>query len=251
MISIKELYLKYKKPQVDKVKLDPWGRFINIISIPITRFLLGTRITPNQVTYFWTVLGIIGGLFFIPGTVKYNIIGAVILNISWVFDAVDGTMARVRKICSPMGFYLESLGHWLSTVFMGMGIAIGAYNKTKEINILILGFLFCISILLFHLLTREKIHIYLKEGMYKKKAKESNPIKISKQENKSLVQRIYDIALHFYQGDFFFLIIIPLSLLNMVEYLVIFYGITFPILILLLYIYEVKRGFEWVDGLHK
>ena len=77
MISVKELYEKYKKPRLKEVSLNWWGKLINIISVPITIPFLYLPLTPLHITIIWMVLGIVGASFFAAGTQFYAIIGAI------------------------------------------------------------------------------------------------------------------------------------------------------------------------------
>jgi hypothetical protein len=72
--------------------------------------LHGTRVTPNQVTFFATFLALASAALFIvwPGW-QGAIAAAVLFEISFVFDCVDGMLARLRKSASQIGHHLDFL----------------------------------------------------------------------------------------------------------------------------------------------
>lgn len=246
MIGVKELYLKYKLPRVNEVKLGLWGRMINIISIPLTIPLLYTSITPNQITVLWIILGSLSCLFFIAGDYTLSIVGALLLNFAWVLDAVDGTIARYKNIKSENGNYLESIGHIFIDSLLMFCISLGAYNRYGNLLFLFLGYSAGVSILIWHIVVNEKILFFVEDEIFTKFInKKAAKLKL-KTQSKTLIQKLYEFIIIFYHADFFFFILVILSILNAVPIFIVFYGITFPFLIVAITIYEVKRGYSWV-----
>ena len=79
--------------------------FARPVSKRISKVLFNTKVTANQITVFSVFLGVISGilLFF-----DYNYISAVLLYFSFVFDCVDGELARSREQFTKLGLWLES-----------------------------------------------------------------------------------------------------------------------------------------------
>jgi len=75
-------------------------------SEPIARLLAKTRVTPNQVT--WAAFGI-GLLSFISFILGQNIIGGLLIQLSSIVDGVDGDLARLKKMTSEFGGFLDSV----------------------------------------------------------------------------------------------------------------------------------------------
>jgi phosphatidylglycerophosphate synthase len=69
-----------------------------------------TRITPNQVTFLATVVAALACALFIvlPGWWG-GVVAALVFELSFVLDCVDGQLARVKKIASPLGHHLDFL----------------------------------------------------------------------------------------------------------------------------------------------
>jgi phosphatidylglycerophosphate synthase len=95
------------------------------VTIYLSWLFLHTKIRPNQVTLISLITGVAGCIFFaFPGL--YPIIGIVLLNLSLIFDIVDGDIARYRKICSLSGAFFDRLVTAIvdPLVFIGLGFAV-------------------------------------------------------------------------------------------------------------------------------
>jgi phosphatidylglycerophosphate synthase len=79
--------------------------FARPISKRISKVLFNTKITANQVTIFSFFLGVVSGIFLF---FNYNYISAILLYFSFVFDCVDGELARAREQFTRLGLWLES-----------------------------------------------------------------------------------------------------------------------------------------------
>jgi len=73
-------------------------------------FLQGTRITPNQVTILSTLVCAGAGAMFVtlPGHL-WAVAAALVFELSFVLDCVDGQLARLRKKASPLGHLFDFL----------------------------------------------------------------------------------------------------------------------------------------------
>ena len=135
--SIKEL------KKICQKENDNWyGRyFVRKISIYITKLLLKTEVTPNQISGLSILIGIIAGIFFVFGNYWYTLVGALLLLLSNIVDCVDGEIARYRKSASVAGKYIESLNDYIVHPFIFVCISFGLYNIFHNIFIFVLGFL--------------------------------------------------------------------------------------------------------------
>ena len=102
-----------------------------------------TKITPNQLTILGFILTIASAFSFLQGTILYLIIGAFLFEIAFLFDCIDGGLARLKGIQSDFGDYLdhifsESFGKFIA----GFCLVYGQYLISGEIIWLILGILF-------------------------------------------------------------------------------------------------------------
>ena len=72
--------------------------------------LKNTRVTPNQVTFLSLVVAAASGamLVFLPGHL-WLVAAALVYELSFILDCVDGQLARVRKASSVLGHLLDFL----------------------------------------------------------------------------------------------------------------------------------------------
>jgi len=69
-----------------------------------------TNLTPNQVTLISFILAGIAGIAFWFG---YFIWGALLYQLSYIFDIIDGSLARVKGISSKYGAFLDVFTDWI------------------------------------------------------------------------------------------------------------------------------------------
>ena len=124
--------------------------FYTRVSSYITLILLRTKVTPNQVTLISLFFSIISSIFFLQGTYINIFFGAIFLQIAQICDAVDGEIARVKKITTKFGGFFDSAVNTLVYYLVVPSMAIGHYLTHNEPAILIfaifaLGNMFLIS----------------------------------------------------------------------------------------------------------
>jgi phosphatidylglycerophosphate synthase len=98
------------------------------ISIHITRAILPTRVTPNQITIFVFLIALAASYLFFRGSYLFVFGGAVLLQLRKVFDCVDGEVARIKKLQSPGGALLDAVLDEVAFIFVFMALAFGIYN---------------------------------------------------------------------------------------------------------------------------
>jgi hypothetical protein len=98
--------------QAEKLrKKDDLTRRHRFVSIYATWLLVQTPVTADQVTIASIVLGIAGALALAAPGLGWGILGCLLLYVSFLFDQVDGEVARFRKRSSLRGVYLDELRH--------------------------------------------------------------------------------------------------------------------------------------------
>jgi len=107
----------------------------------IVRAVLNTKITPNGLTYTNFILGILAALLFSRGEYVYFILGGVSIQLSAIVDCADGMLARAKDMCSEYGALLDLFLDRITDFFLVVGIAIGVYSATMDVNLLIIGLL--------------------------------------------------------------------------------------------------------------
>ncbi len=95
------------------------------LSLAASRALLDTSVTPNQMTIFSTILGLIGASFFIGDTRLFYVTGALLVWLHSVLDGCDGELARVRfqesAFGSDLDFWGDNLVHLALFTCLGVG----------------------------------------------------------------------------------------------------------------------------------
>jgi phosphatidylglycerophosphate synthase len=94
------------------------------VSLRITRRLVTTRVTPNQLTYLMTLFGVLAApALLVPG-VPGAVLGVLMVQLYLLLDCVDGEVARWKKQFSLGGVYLDRVGAYLcdAAVLVGLGL---------------------------------------------------------------------------------------------------------------------------------
>ena len=100
--------------------------YIRRLSPYLTRLLIRTPITPNGVTWLMILDGLAAAaLLTLPGIAPA--VGAVLLiQIQILLDCSDGELARWRGVSSPVGIYLDRIGHYLTETALPIAVGIRA-----------------------------------------------------------------------------------------------------------------------------
>jgi len=100
--------------------------YMRRVSPYLTRVLLRTPITPNGVTWLFVASGLLAAaLLTVPGLAPA--IGAVVLiQLQLLLDCSDGELARWLGRSSPVGVYLDRLGHYLTEAALPIALGVRA-----------------------------------------------------------------------------------------------------------------------------
>ena len=224
--SIKELR-RICQPKYEQIKVNPYyrvyRRFFRVFSIYITKFLLYFNISANTISILGLILGIIGSLYF---SFSKFLLGSIIMQIWFLMDTIDGELARYyysknkQKDYLSKGEFLDLNSHHLVHSLVFIGLSLGLYNLTNNITMIYLGIATLFALLLNELIDLNKIKVLF---YYNIKSKIN---KINK--NKNLIKRLMFV----YTFPSIPNLILIFSLFNKVHFILYFYGITFPLLVL-------------------
>lgn len=97
------------------------------ISVYLTRVLIRTSITANQVTWLMVATGAsVAFALLIPG-LPGAVLAALLGQLQMLWDCCDGEVARWRQTSSPKGVYIDRVGHYtaegLIPIALGMRAA--------------------------------------------------------------------------------------------------------------------------------
>ena len=129
--QLKESGLSHDSP-ITRILSRPVSRFL-------TRILINTPLTPNQITLVGFFFGLISAFLFSQAGYETSVIAAMLLVISTWIDGVDGEIARLKFMETDIGkkldIYCDNIIHFLVFTAIGYGI----YLKTGEVIFLYLG----------------------------------------------------------------------------------------------------------------
>jgi phosphatidylglycerophosphate synthase len=93
------------------------------VSFPLTRLLVWTPITPNQISYLTATLVAIGCWLTAHASFSMALLGTVVVLVASYVDCCDGEVARVKLMSSRYGAWIDTIIDELSSI--GYMIAIG------------------------------------------------------------------------------------------------------------------------------
>jgi phosphatidylglycerophosphate synthase len=79
------------------------------ISLRVTRLLLETSMTPNQMTAFAALFGVAAIWVVLQGGANRLFLGALLLQIQSILDGCDGELSRLKYIRSRLGEWLDQI----------------------------------------------------------------------------------------------------------------------------------------------
>jgi CDP-L-myo-inositol myo-inositolphosphotransferase len=122
----KALFRSLRKPQ------DGWtSRHLNrYLSLSLSRLLVKTRLTPNQVSVGILFIGLLGAWLAAQGTWETLALGALLFQTQSVLDGCDGEMSRVTYRGSLTGEWLDTIGDDLTNYGFFAGAAFGLHART-------------------------------------------------------------------------------------------------------------------------
>lgn len=119
---------------VDRFFNRPMGR-------PVSKFLVGTPVTPNQVTWVAILIGLLGAGFLSQPVWWQTLLGAFLFQLSAIIDCIDGDLARVGLRESRLGKWLDITSDQIVhiAVFLGIGISVSRGLHADNLPAMALG----------------------------------------------------------------------------------------------------------------
>ncbi|HEY2600104.1 MAG TPA: DUF5941 domain-containing protein [Thermoleophilaceae bacterium] len=100
--------------------------FVSPYSRYVARFAARLGLTPNQVTVLSMCVGIVAAAAFATGKRWGLVGGALVLQVAFMLDCVDGQLARYTRSFSRFGAWLDSVFDRLKEYLVYAGLAIGS-----------------------------------------------------------------------------------------------------------------------------
>lgn len=119
-----------------------WSSFVTSpLAIAVNYFVVDFQwLTPNILTLISFLTAIVSVLFIIVGGVQNFMIAAVLIHLSYVFDCMDGQMARYRKTTSLSGSFFDKLTDQIQVTLWFGAVGYAAYNQSHNVLPIFLAF---------------------------------------------------------------------------------------------------------------
>ena len=151
MESIKELRRICQETRDDVLYQRSWfdRNLTRRISIYFTKVFLKLGISANQATAVDLLIGLAAGALLVSPDPALWIVGILVFYAFFVFDCVDGEIARYRKTSSPVGSYLDGGLGVLMWPYILACMTFGISNALQDNTVFIFGFLAAVGWLLY------------------------------------------------------------------------------------------------------
>ncbi len=220
MESIKELEQMLHPP---RRSTDDWY-MLNIlrkISVRITWLLLHTQISANGVTFLFIVFGVFICLVFLHGSKQAFFIGALMLQLWYALDMVDGEVARYKKQMGATGRFFDSMAHYIVHPWFFISIGFGLFYRHGNFLIFLCSILAGYSVHLVEVLLdvyysvlyrrlKSKLQDPHKEIVFKRLSNGGNEKK-----EKSILKKAFGLIHYVSRFPVIIYLMLPLSIVNL------------------------------------
>ncbi|MFI5322634.1 MAG: CDP-alcohol phosphatidyltransferase family protein [Thermodesulfobacteriota bacterium] len=124
------------------------GNINSKISLPTSRLLVKTPLTPNMVSVIVNIIGMFCGIFYAVG---HPVWGALFMQTATTLDRCDGEVARVKLMETQRGQWVDMIAVQVTVLSFILGLPLGYYLISNNPFAIILGAM-NLSILIFFLI---------------------------------------------------------------------------------------------------
>ncbi|MFI6942398.1 CDP-alcohol phosphatidyltransferase family protein [Streptomyces sp. NPDC050418] len=121
-------------------KRDAWWTVLLVDPVATRMLIVMARfrfITPNGVTWAALFIGLGAAAFFLRGDSTSLIIGAALYHLSFIFDCIDGKLARLKGNGSVFGGWLDYVFDRIRVLFCALALMGGQYLRTDDVRFLL------------------------------------------------------------------------------------------------------------------
>ncbi|MGI8761720.1 MAG: CDP-alcohol phosphatidyltransferase family protein [Jatrophihabitantaceae bacterium] len=108
--------------------------YMRRISPYVTRALLPTGISANGVTWLMIVSGWLAAAALLLPALLGAVLAVLGTQLQMMWDACDGEVARWRGTSSPMGVFLDKVGHYTVETLIAVALGVRAAGGVREIT---------------------------------------------------------------------------------------------------------------------
>jgi hypothetical protein len=120
--------------------------FGDFASLPLTKLFVDLRLSPNIATLAFLVCGLAGSALQVPGP-AWAVPGAVLLVLYYVFDCVDGEVARWQGVEDMRWGYFDYIFHMLVKPCCFVAVAVGTWLQLGHDWLLLAGMSAAVAVL--------------------------------------------------------------------------------------------------------
>ena len=132
--TLSEIFASYNENKKKEEKGALWLYYvIRKFSFYPTWLFLKLGISANQATYISIAIGILGCALMAFGSYDVKIIGALLVNVWFIIDCVDGNIARCRKSFSRYGDFIDTLSGYIMYTLLFISVGIAAFNYSDSL----------------------------------------------------------------------------------------------------------------------
>ncbi len=120
-----------------------WSSFVTApLAILVNYVVVDIRwITPNLITLVSFLTALVSVVFIVFGGTSGFVIAAILIQLSHVFDCMDGQMARYRKTTSASGSYFDRATDQIQVALWFGAVGYAAYDQTADVLPILLAFI--------------------------------------------------------------------------------------------------------------
>ncbi len=122
--------------RITEKKRDAWWTvmLVDPVATPLVRWTAKhTRATPNQLTWGAFLVGLLSAACFAQGDWRWLVLGAVLYHVSFIFDCMDGKLARLTGTGSVFGAWLDFVFDRIRVLVCAVALMGGQYQRTGEV----------------------------------------------------------------------------------------------------------------------
>lgn len=125
--------------QPREYSLSPTDRAYRLFSIYLSVPLARVGATPNGITVAWIVIGLAGVTGVLVDSWAARVVAALLLQLSYLLDFVDGEVARLNERRSMVGGFLDLLGHGVIKASLPLAVGGAAAWQTGHAGLAVAG----------------------------------------------------------------------------------------------------------------
>ncbi|GAA3358165.1 hypothetical protein GCM10017744_031620 [Streptomyces antimycoticus] len=122
--------------RITEKKRDAWWTvmLVDPVATPLVRWTARhTRATPNQLTWGAFLVGLGSAACFAQGDWRWLLLGAALYHVSFIFDCMDGKLARLTGTGSVFGAWLDFVFDRIRVLVCSVALMGGQYARTDDV----------------------------------------------------------------------------------------------------------------------